>query len=92
MRFFLKLPNWFKVPTPVGTYNPDWAVVMDNLDSHGDPDEREPTLYLVRETKSTPTESELRERERLKIHCGRRHFVDALGVDFAVVVDADKLP
>lgn len=92
VRFFLKLPNWFKVPTPVGTYNPDWAVVLDKTDKHGGVDPDEPKLYLVRETKSTPTESELRAKEVQKIHCGRRHFVDALGVDFAVAVDADELP
>ena len=92
VRFFLKLPARFKVQTPVGTYNPDWAVVMDKTDAHGDVDAGEPKLYLVRETKSTPTESELRARESQKILCGRRHFVDALGVDYAVAVDADELP
>lgn len=92
VRFFLKPPNWFKVPTPVGTYNPDWAVVMDKTGRHGDIDPAEPKLYLVRETKSTPTESELRAKEAQKIHCGRRHFGGALGVDFAVAVDADELP
>lgn len=90
--FFVKLPAWFKVPTPVGNYNPDWALVMDNVDAHGGIDEREPKLYLLRETKGTLNESKLRTEEAQKIHCGRRHFGGALGVDFKVVADADELP
>ena len=47
VRLFVKLPAWFKVATPVGQYNPDWALVMESIE---DP---EALLYLVRETKST---------------------------------------
>jgi type III restriction enzyme len=43
IKLFIKLPDWFKVQTPIGTYNPDWAIVKQE-------DEK---LYLVRETKST---------------------------------------
>ena len=43
VKYFLKLPRWFKVDTPLGGYNPDWAVVWED-------DER---VYLVRETNST---------------------------------------
>jgi type III restriction enzyme len=46
IQFFLKLPNWFKVETPIGTYNPDWAIVKQ-------PTGEEQKLYLVRETKSS---------------------------------------
>ncbi len=77
IKLFVKLPPWFKVETPVGTYNPDWAFVKEN-------DEK---LYLVRETKSTLDSDERRKAENIKIRCGRKHF-EALGVDYDVVTDA----
>ena len=86
VRLFVKLPNWFKVATPVGQYNPDWALVMDK------PDEEDVLLYLVRETKSTTVADELRGTENQKIHCGEQHFVGGLNVDFRVVTNADELP
>jgi type III restriction enzyme len=89
VRLFVKLPGWFKVATPVGQYNPDWALVMQEVDAHG---EGGPLLYLVRETKSTTVEGELRGTENQKIHCGERHFQGALGVDYKVVTSADELP
>ena len=82
----MKLPAWFKVATPVGQYNPDWALVMESIE---DP---EALLYLVRETKSNTAAPELRGTENQKIHCGERHFTGALGVDFDVVTNADDLP
>lgn len=88
---YLKLPAWFKVPTPVGEYNPDWAIVMDDLDAHGDPTGA-PRLYLVRETKGEAWKTSLRPAERRKITCGERHFEQALGVDYDVVTTADQLP
>lgn len=72
--------------TPVGQYNPDWALVMEK------PDDAEALLYLVRETKSTTAADELRGTENQKIHCGERHFAEALGVDFRVVTSVDELP
>ncbi len=89
VRLFVKLPGWFKVATPVGQYNPDWALVMQEVDAHGDGG---PLLYLVRETKSTTVEGELRGTENQKIHCGARHFVGALNVDYRVITSADDLP
>jgi type III restriction enzyme len=89
VRLFIKLPAWFKVATPVGTYNPDWALVMEQVDAHGD---HGPLLYLVRETKSKPAGDELRGTENQKIECGSRHFNGALGVDYKVVTSADELP
>ena len=86
VRLFVKLPAWFKVATPVGQYNPDWALVMEG------PDDAEALLYLVRETKSTTAADELRGTENQKIHCGERHFADALGVDFRVVTKVEELP
>lgn len=66
IKVYAKLPGWFKVPTPLGSYNPDWAVLVDK-----DGAER---LYLVVETKSTLFEDELRDRESKKIECGKAHF------------------
>jgi type III restriction enzyme len=89
VRLFVKLPAWFKVPTPVGQYNPDWGLVMEEVDAFGDSG---PLLYLVRETKSTTVASELRGTETQKNHCGERHFVGALNVDYRVITSADDLP
>jgi type III restriction enzyme len=76
IKLFVKLPAWFKIETPIGTYNPDWAIVKHDSD----------TVYLVRETKSTNDPNKLRPSEKDKIICGKAHF-KALGVDFAVVTD-----
>ncbi len=91
VRMFIKLPAWFLVPTPVGEYNPDWAIVWEDRDVHGKPVGK-PLLYLVRETKSTMEKDKLRPDERRKIQCGARHFGDALGVNYRVVVSAKELP
>lgn len=80
IRLFVKLPGWFEVDTPVGKYNPDWAIVK-----HDDA-----TLYLMRETKGTRDFLKLRSSEADKVHCGARHF-EALGVDYAVVVDVKEV-
>ena len=85
VKFYVKLPAFFKVPTPIGTYNPDWAIVID------DPEQEEPRVYLVRETKSSIDPNDWRPDEKRKIHCGRRHFKDALGVNYEVIESADEL-
>lgn len=66
VKVFTKLPGWFKIPTPLGTYNPDWAVVVDTEDGE--------SLYFVVETKGSLDPTDLRDKEAAKIHCGRRHF------------------
>jgi type III restriction enzyme len=71
VKFFCKLPRWFKVATPLGAYNPDWAVVVEDTQK----------LYLVRETKSTLDRDKRRESENKKVDCGRAHF-KTLGVNF----------
>jgi type III restriction enzyme len=91
VKLYLKLPAWFTVATPIGEYNPDWAVVMEERDEFGQPTDK-PLLYLVRETKSTHNLHELRPDERRKILCGERHFQGALGVDYRVVTSATELP
>lgn len=85
VKLYIKLPDWFTVDTPIGRYNPDWAIVMDN------PENGDPVLYLVRETKGTKNLSELRPDERRKIVCGRAHFEKALGVNYSVVEKASEL-
>jgi len=95
VRLYVKLPSWFTVPTPVGDYNPDWAIVMDGPEANG-----KPILYLVYETKSSPTKDKLRPNEWRKIKCGAAHFGSrkmgkqgALdGVDYRVVTSAGELP
>ena len=87
---YVKLPAFFTVPTPIGNYNPDWAIVKEDREAHGEPTGKE-NLYLVRETKSTTDSGELRLREERKISCGTRHFRDALGVDYEVVTSAEEV-
>lgn len=81
-KLYLKLPGWFKIQTPVGEYNPDWAIVKEERDSHGDADGDH--LYLICETKGTKNKGELRADERRKVECGERHFKHALKVDYVL--------
>ncbi len=66
VKVYAKLPGWFKIPTPLGTYNPDWAVLVEK-----DGAER---LYFVVETKSSLFADDLRDKESAKIDCGKAHF------------------
>ena len=70
IKLYAKLPDWFKIDTPLGSYNPDWAVLID-----GDGKKK---LYCVVETKSTLFLDALRPTEKAKIACGKKHF-KALG-------------
>ncbi|EOK4050744.1 restriction endonuclease subunit R, partial [Escherichia coli] len=64
VKLYVKLPGWFKIPTPLGTYNPDWALVIeDNGEEH---------IYFVVETKSKHIG--LGHEEDAKIACGTAHF------------------
>ena len=72
VKLFLKLPDKFKIDTPIGTYNPDWAVYIDK--------DGEKKLYFVIETKGTTQTSFLSGSEEGKIFCGKKHF-EALGGD-----------
>ena len=82
VKLYLKLPDFFKVPTPIGTYNPDWAIVME--DNNG-----EPKLFLVRETKAN--KDDLRSKEKRKADCGEQHFKNTLNVDFEIIENAQEL-
>lgn len=66
VKVYAKLPGWFKIPTPLGTYNPDWAVLLeiDGLER----------LYFVVETKDSLFTDDLRDQETAKIACGEAHF------------------
>ena len=90
VKLYLKLPAFFTVPTPIGTYNPDWAVVVEPHDAHGARTE-EPKLYLIRETKGTTNLDDLRPHEKRKVLCAKKHFIDALGVDYDIVKRADEI-
>jgi type III restriction enzyme len=78
---YVKLPRWFTVRTPIGQYNPDWAISRELRDEHG---RVESTLQLVAETKGSLDTSGLRPQERRKVMCGKAHF-GSLGVRFDVV-------
>ncbi|EFG8169423.1 TPA: DEAD/DEAH box helicase family protein [Escherichia coli] len=64
VKLYTKLPNWFKIPTPLGNYNPDWALVINK--------NGEDNIYFVVETKSNLLT--LRDNESGKIKCGEAHF------------------
>lgn len=64
VKLYTKLPNWFKIPTPLGNYNPDWALVINK--------NGEDNIYFVVETKSNLLT--LRDNESGKIKCGKAHF------------------
>lgn len=82
IKLFVKLPARFQIKTPIGPYNPDWAIVK-----HGDE-----TVYMIRETKGTKDLLKLRPDEAYKIRCGKAHF-EALesGVSFEVVTTAREI-
>ncbi len=83
VKFYFKLPRGFKIPTPIGNYIPDWAVIFEN-------DRR---IYFVAETKSTLDKQLLRDIERMKIDCGEKHFAlfKPSGVEYKLAVSAKDL-
>lgn len=85
VKFYFKLPDWFKIPTPIDSYNPDWAVVFDG----------DTRIYFVAETKDTGTDkvdiNKLRPLEQDKIHCGKKCFEVLKGVSYVVVNRVSQL-
>lgn len=63
---YAKLPNDFKIPTPVGNYNPDWAIVFDS--------DNFKYVYFIAETKGDMSSLQLKGAEQAKIACARKHF------------------
>lgn len=85
IKFYFKLPNWFKIPTPIGFYVPDWAVVFENDNK----------VYFVAETKNTGTSSidldKLHLSEKQKIKCGKAHFSKFDDLEYRVVTKVSDL-
>jgi type III restriction enzyme len=73
IKLFLKLPPKFKIPTPVGDYNPDWAIIKQ--------ENGEDKIYMIRETKSTQHDDKLRPSELAKLKSAKKHFKE-IGVDY----------
>lgn len=78
IKFYFKLPGWFKIPTPIGSYNPDWALVFED----------EKKVYFVAETKDTGMSdvdfSKLHKHEQLKIACGKAHFTEFENIEYKI--------
>ncbi|MBW8041787.1 MAG: DEAD/DEAH box helicase [Planctomycetes bacterium] len=74
IKFYFKLPFWFNIETPLGTYNPDWALVYEG----------DKKVYFVAETKGTNdiNDESLSIGEKYKIKCGKKHFEQFEGVAF----------
>ena len=66
IKVYAKLPGWFKIETPLGTYNPDWAILFEK--------DSEEKVYFVVESKGTLSAEFLRPSEKGKIDCGIKHF------------------
>ncbi len=85
VKYYFKLPNWFKIKTPIGNYNPDWALVFEN----------DAKIYFVVETKNTGNDvvdlSKLSKSELLKIKCGKAHFKIMDDVRYEVVTKVSDL-
>ena len=63
---YAKLPGGFFIPTPVGNYNPDWAIVFE--------EDKVKHVYFIAETKGSMDSLEFRGIEKAKIHCAKKHF------------------
>lgn len=85
VKYYFKLPNWFKIKTPIGNYNPDWALVFEN----------DAKIYFVVETKNTGNDAvdllKLSKSEQLKIKCGKAHFEIMDDVKYEVITKVSAL-
>lgn len=87
VRVFVKLPAWYTIPTPIGSYNPDFALVLEkkSLD-----DDNKTNFYFVIETKGSKEWEALKEDEKMKIECAVKHF-EAVGLsEYLAPVDSMK--
>ena len=80
VKLFIKLPDWFVVKTPIGDYNPDWAVLISNDDQE--------RLYFIFETKGNIGNN--RPSEEFKMKCGEKHF-EALKTGVLYIPTTSKL-
>jgi type III restriction enzyme len=81
IEFYIKLPYWFVIKTPIGTYNPDWAIILKN-------DEK---IYFVAETKYSLDPQKLYSSENYKIKCGKKHFEEFPTVTYKTVTKVSEL-
>jgi len=84
IKLFVKLPKQFKIDTPIGSYNPDWAIVKH--DEYGGHDK----VYMVKETKGSTSRDQLRISELAKIKFGEAHF-QVIGVEYGMVKSAGEI-
>ena len=85
VKIYAKLPRGFQIPTPVGNYAPDWAIVFnEDMVKH---------IYFIAETKGSMNSLELRDVEKAKIECAKKHFscISNDDVKYDVVDSYDKL-
>jgi type III restriction enzyme len=68
VKFFTKLPPWFKINTPLCTYNPDWAVLIEK--------DKEEKLYFVVESKGSDLGLDIKTAEFSKIQCAKKNFCE----------------
>ncbi len=81
---YAKLPSKFLIDTPIGNYNPDWAVVLNTNEGE--------KLYFVAETKGTDNVKDLGPNEQRKINCGIKHFeVIDTGIKYEVVKELKSI-
>lgn len=86
VKIYAKLPNGYKIPTPLGNYNPDWAIVLDKKDIK--------YVYFIAETKGSMSTMQLRSIEEAKIECARKYFKAILedeNIKYDVINDYDSL-
>lgn len=81
IEFYIKLPNWFQINTPIGTYNPDWALIYKN----------DKKIYFVAETKYSLDPTKRYSSENYKIKCGEKHFEEFEEVQFQTVKKVNEL-
>ena len=86
---YAKLPRGFLIPTPVGDYNPDWAISFKEGSVRH--------IYFIAETKGSMSSMDLRQIEKSKIDCARKYFhelgrqINQDNVKYDVVTDYGKL-
>jgi type III restriction enzyme len=82
---YAKLPKDFYITTPIANYTPDWAIVFEK--------DKVKHIYFVAETKGSDSDIDLREIEKLKLHCAEEHFkaISEGVVKFSKISSYDKL-
>ncbi len=85
VKVYAKLPRGFSIPTPVGDYNPDWAIAFDAGKVRH--------IYFIAETKGSMSSLELREIEKARIDCAKKFFakITSNDVKYDVVSSYEKL-